>query len=411
MTAWHETAARGLRAATRALPLLILTLLLGTLLAATATAAPRIGVLTMQPGEVFFERFGHNAIVVEHGDGSEPTSYNFGYFDPDEPDFLARVVAGTMRYRLVALPLEVDLAQYRASGRGVAVQWLNLDAKEANALAAMLEVNARPENAVYDYRYFTDNCSTRVRDALDAATGGQLKRPLTASSQGNTFRFEAVRLALPDPWMGIGFHLGLSARADRPLSRWDEAFIPMRLAESLRTIERADGRPLVQAEVELLPHRLPLPPAEPPQWRIEAGLLGLALAFGLLWLGKRAPRAVAGFAGAFWLFAGVAGCVLAFLWLGSEHEFAFANENLLLLPPLALLLLPGALRAMRGKPPGRFFAAMLMLVLVLAAGYGFLKLMPFMRQQNVEWVFLLLPLHWALARHFRRLAAGPSRGG
>lgn len=379
-------------------------LVLFALISGVAFAAPRVGVITMQPGVVFFERFGHNAIVIDHRDGSEPTSYNFGYFDPEEPDFVARFIAGTMRYRLVALPLEADLAQYRASGRGVALQWLDLDPTEANALAAMLAVNARPENAVYDYRYFTDNCSTRVRDALDAATGGLLKRPLTASSQGITHRFEAVRLALPDPWMGIGFHLGLSAKADRPLSRWDEAFIPMRLADSLRTIERADGRPLVAAEEEVLPHRLPLPPSEPPQWRIEAGLLGLGLAFGLLWLGRRAPRAVAAFAGGFWLLAGLAGCTLVFLWFGSGHDFAHANENLLLLSPLALGLLPGAWRAMRGRPPGPVFEWVMLAMLVLAMGYAFLKLMPFLRQQNVEWVFLLLPLHWALARHFRRLA-------
>lgn len=31
---------------------------------ANASAAPRIGVVTMQPGEIFFERFGHDALVV-----------------------------------------------------------------------------------------------------------------------------------------------------------------------------------------------------------------------------------------------------------------------------------------------------------------------------------------------------------
>ena len=372
---------------------------------AAALAAPRIGVLTMQPGEVFFERFGHNAIVVDRQDGREPTSYNFGYFDPDEPDFVPRFIAGTMRYRLVALPLEADLAQYRASGRGVSVQWLDLDTTEAAALAAMLEVNARPENAVYDYRYFTDNCSTRVRDALDAALGGLVKRRLTASSEGNTHRSEAVRLASPAPWMGIGFHLGLASKADRPLSRWDEAFIPMRLADGLRTLQRADGRAIVASEAELLPHRLAPAPAEMPRLGFEAAVAGLALAFGLLWLGRRAPRAVAAMAGAFWLVAGLAGITLLFLWFGSGHDFAHGNENLFLLSPLALLLLPGALRAMRGKPPGRVFNALIVLVLAVAGIGAFLKLMPFMRQANVEWVVLLLPIHWALARHFRRLAA------
>ena len=376
-----------------------------------ASAVPRIGVATMQPGEVFFERFGHNAIVVDAGDGREPTSYNFGYFDPDEPDFVSRFIAGTMRYRLVALPLSVDLAQYERSGRGVTLQWLALEPAEALALADALATNARPENAVYDYRYFTDNCSTRVRDALDAATGGLLERRLRASSQGNTHRTEAVRLALPAPWMAVGFHLGLAAQADRPLSRWDESFIPMRLAEALDGVRRDDGRPLVAATEMLLPHRLAPEPSEFPQLRIEAMLLGGALAFAVLWLGRRAPRAVAGLAGAFWLFAGLAGCTLMFLWFGSGHDFAWRNENLFLLSPLALALLPGAWRAARGRPPGRVFQVVLTLVLVLAATGAFLKLMPFMRQQNVEWVFLLLPLHWALARHFRRLRgkAPPAR--
>lgn len=387
-------------------------LLLAALLAAPGSeAAPRIGVLTMEPGEVFFERFGHNAIVVDRGDGSEPTSYNFGVFDPTEPDFVARFIAGTMRYRLVALPLSRDLAQYRASGRGVRVQWLDLDPEEVQALMAMLAVNARPENAAYDYQYFTDNCSTRVRDALDAATGGLLRRQLTVSSQGITHRMEAVRLALPAPWMAAGFHLGLAAEADRPLSRWDEGFIPMRLAESLEGVRRADGRPLVVAVEELLPHRLTLPPREYPLLRIEAMLLGLALAIAVVWLGRRAPRAVAGIAGLFWLAAGLAGLLMAFLWFGTGHHFAHANENLFLLSPLALALLPGAVRALRGRPPGRVFETVLMLVLVLAAFGAFLKLMPFMRQENVEWVFLLLPLHWVLARHFRKLAGATRAAG
>ena len=31
---------------------------------------------------------------------------------------------------------------------------------------------------------------------------------------------------------------------------------------------------------------------------------------------------------------------------------------------------------------------------------GFAQFLPFVRQQNVEWVLLLLPLHWALLRAF-----------
>ena len=60
-------------------------------------------------------------------------------------------------------------------------------------------------------------------------------------------------------WMAIGFHLGLADYADKPLSRWEESFIPMRLRDALREVKLADSRPLVQAEEVLHEHRIGQP--------------------------------------------------------------------------------------------------------------------------------------------------------
>lgn len=367
-------------------------------LPALGAAAPRIGVATMAPGEVFWERFGHNAIVVDDPAAPGPLSYNFGYFDLDEPGFHLDFARGEMRYWLVALPLERDLSGYAHSGRGASVQWLDLDAGQARRLADDLARTAASEAARYRYDYYTANCSTKVRDALDAALDGQLRAQLSARSQGNTYRSESVRLAAPAPWMAIGFHLGLSGYADRPLSRWDEAFVPMRLRDSLREARRADGRPLVQAEEVLLPHRIGPPPDEPPRLRGPAFLAGLALAGGALWLGVRRPRWLAAGALAFWAVAGLAGVIMTWLWLGTAHVAGHGNENLLLLSPLCLALLPGGWALARGREPARWFRPLLMVVAGSAALAGFLKFLPFLPQQNVEWVLLLLPLHGALLR-------------
>lgn len=371
---------------------------------ADAAPAPRIGVLTMEPGEIFFERFGHNAVVVDDPAAGGPVSYNFGYFDPEEADFHLNFARGVMRYWLVALPLERDLAYYRQAGRGASIQWLALSPAQARALADDLAAMAVGDRARYDYEYFTSNCSTQVRDALDRALGGQLHANLSARSQGNTYRGEAVRLAAPAAWMALGFHLGLAGAADKPLSRWEEAFVPMRLRDSLRDVRLADGRALVASEESLLPHRLPLPSNDPPRVRGTAFLAGLALAAGTLLLGRRHPRLLAGLAGVFWLLAGLAGVVMAFLWLGSLHTFAHANQNLLLLSPLCLALLPGAWALARGREPGRWFRPLLLVVVAGAALAAFLKFLPFLAQENTEWVLLLLPLHWAL---LRRLAPRP----
>ncbi|TNJ33617.1 DUF4105 domain-containing protein [Arenimonas terrae] len=368
--------------------------------APVAAPAARIGVVTMEPGEIFFERFGHNAIVVDPRDGREPVAYNFGYFDLDEPNFVGNFVHGNMRYWLVALPLRQDLARYARLGRGAAVQWLDLTPGQVVALAAALEANATGDNARYRYDYYTSNCSTKVRDAIDGALDGLLKSQLSGRSQGNTYRSESVRLAAPAPWMAIGFHVGLSDYADRPLSRWDESFIPMRLRDALREVKLADGRPLVLAEETLLPHRIGQPPAEAPQLRGAAFAAGLVLAGGALWLGRRRPRLLAALALPVWTVAGLAGLTMLFIWFGSAHVAGWGNENLLLLSPLCLGLLPGGWAVARGREASKFFRALLVAVAACAALAGFLKFLPFRPQQNVEWVLLLLPLHWALLRAF-----------
>lgn len=368
-----------------------------------AAAAPRIGVVTMQPGEIFFERFGHNAVVVDDPAAGEPISYNFGYFDMEEPDFFARFVRGDMQYMLVALPLRDDLAYYRDVGRGVSIQWLDIDPVDATELASALAVNARPGNARYGYDYFTDNCSTRVRDAIDRALGGALRRQLSSRSQGNTYRSESVRLASPAPWMWLGFDLGLGPDADRPNSLWEDAFVPMRLAASLRDARRADGRPVVVEEVELLPHRVaPEPAAFPRPWGPWL-LAGLAIAGGLLWLGQRRDMRVAALALPWWTLCGIAGVLIVFLWGFTAHRFAWANHNLLLLNPLCLALLPGAWCIARGRDGGRVFRALLWVVTALALLAPFLLWLPALPQRNAHWIALLLPVQLAFASILLRI--------
>lgn len=387
-------------------PLLALLLLL---FAAAAGAAPRIGVLTMGTGEVFWERFGHDSIVVDDPAMAEPISYNFGYFDLEEAGFVRRFLLGRMEYMLVALPLSQDLAYYREVGRGVRLQWLDLDPAQASALADALAVNARPENARYRYDYFTSNCATKVRDALDRALGGQLRRQTESRSSGDTYRSESLRLASPAPWMWLGFDIALGPSNDRALTRWQQDFLPRRLADDLRDTRRADGRPLVAAEVTLLPQRQSAEPTSGsvPLWLWLLAGTALALAIGNA--GRRCERPLATFAGGFWLLCGLLGVVLALAWGVTEHRALWANRNLLLLDPLCLLLLPGALALLRGRTPSPWFRILLTVVVGLAAIACLPLWLQVYPQRNGHWIALLLPLHAALAwRWARRAAAVPA---
>ena len=381
--------------------------LLGLLLwlaALPVLAAPRIALVTMEPGETYWERFGHNALLVDTGDGEEPQLYNYGMFDFDEPGFFVTFMRGEMRYRLAVEGYSQSLAYYGSVGRGVTLQWLNLAPDQATALVEFLRWNAQPENAYYRYDYFLDNCSTRVRDALDLALDGRLKPQLIGRARGLSYRFEALRLGQRPLWMGLGMSAGLGPFAERQLSRWDEAFVPMRLREALREAKTADGAPLVLAERTLLAHRLAEAAIEPPRWWPRFLLVGLLGAWLLRWAAASKPRLSAALAGAFWLSTGLAGLVLVALWTATTHIAAWGNENLLLFSPLALLLVPLALARMRGVAPPRWAQTLLLAVTVLAAMAVFLKFLPFRVQSNLDWISLMLPLHLALYFSFRRPA-------
>nr|WP_281779529.1 DUF4105 domain-containing protein [Lysobacter auxotrophicus] len=383
----------------RALALVVFLLALVALPA--YAAAPRIGVATMQPGEIFFERFGHNAIVVVDPDTGDAISYNFGFFDPTEKDFVSRFVKGDMRYRLAALPFEQDLMQYREEGRGVSVQWLDLSDAQATRIAAALAENAKPENAFYKYEYFDDNCSTRVRDALDRVLDGGLRRQIEGRSHGSTARSEAVRLASPAWWMWLGFDVGLGPSADQPMPVWRESYVPMRLAAALREVKNTDGRPLVREEQQILPHRLPPEPQDGPVRWWPWALAGIAIGIAAAMAARTRPRVVAAIALPFWLLAGVLGALMLFLWFGTQHTYAWANANLLLLSPLCWLLLPGGVRVLRGRDAGRFFRGVLAVIALGAVASLFVYWLPVTPQRNVHWIALLLPIHLGLFQAFR----------
>lgn len=358
-------------------------------------APPRIGVVTMAPGEVFFERFGHDALVVAEP-GQRPLSYNFGFFDPGEPDFVGNFARGRMMYWLLALPLDRDLEQYAAAGRGATLQWLDLPDDQARAIADHLAQWADSPQARYHYDYYSANCATMVRDTLDKAMGGALHNQLAGRSRGNTWRSESVRLASPAPWMAWGFDLALGPQADRPLSRWEEAFVPMRLADSLRQTVNTEGRPLVAAEIRLLPHQLPAEPAESPRSRWPWLLAGLLLALALLATPSR-PRAQGIVAGGFWTMTGMAGLLMAALWAFTDHTAGWANRNLLLCTPLTLPLMRTAWCIWHGRQVPRWSRWLALLPVITSALalliYG-LQVRP---QENLGWIALLAPAHAVLA--------------
>ncbi len=366
-----------------------------------------VALITFGPGEEIWERFGHNAIEIRDRSSGQARWYNYGIFDFAQKNFFLNFARGLMTYRIAESDPAEELPVYVAEGRWIIEQDLNLTPPQRLQLAGFLAWNARPENAQYRYDYFSANCSTRVRDALDTAVGGAIKEQTIAPSRGFTYRMDADRLMRPDPAVMLAMDAGLGPFADRRLSFWDEGFVPMELMRHLREIRVRDGagnlRPLVARETQIAAARIADPPAFAPDWVWRA--LGVGVVSGLALLGlaqlrrsASARTAFAAIAGASALVLGLGGLVLLGLWTLTDHVSAWRNENLLLFNPLCLLLLPCWFGAIRARwRPSAFAWRIAMTVAFCAALAFFVKVFPAFPQDNRFWIALLLPLHVALA--------------
>jgi hypothetical protein len=310
-------------------------------------------------------------------------------------------------------PVEDYVRTYRRDNRSVYVQELNLPPASRLELQRFLRWNQEPAHRFYHYDYYRDNCSTRVRDALDRVIGGAIRGQTDSVAAGTTYRFHTQRLTANDPLIFTGLLLALGQGVDRPISQWEEMFLPMEMREHLRAVKvpGAGGRlePLVLSERTLFQSTATPPPPIPPRWLARYLFLGVLLGCAAAWLGGVARRerpagvAFALVAGGWELVAGVAGVVLAGLWSLTDHVMAYRNENLLQVNPLALLLAVLLPFAVRGWPrAGRLARATATIVAALSVLGLVLKVLPGFDQANVQVIALALPIHLGVAAGLRR---------
>ena len=369
--------------------------------------------MTMGPGDAVWERFGHNAIWIRDRELGTDVVYNWGMFDFNQPNFLGRFLTGDTKYWMAGFDLASTVEVYPAGNRAVWAQELALTPAQRVELRDFVEWNARPENMYYRYDYYRDNCSTRVRDAIDGVIGGRIRTTTAPRMTATTYRSHTQRLTAGDFPVYTGIMLALGHPADRPISEWQEMFLPMRMREHLRTVRVPDesGRlvPLVRAETQLVSaSRGPEPDAPP---RLVPFYLAVSLGIAAVIVvltrlaekGSGAPRLALALVVAAWsLVAGLLGTAALLAWTVTQHVFMYRNENLLQFNPLPLalaLVFPVLLYRGWGARATRLVSVT---VATLAVVGLLMKVIPVFDQRNWEIIALALPAHVAVALSVRR---------
>ncbi len=309
--------------------------------AAPAIAQP-IDLLTMGPGDRLFEVFGHAAICV--GDPIHGSCFNYGVTDFQQSGMAIGFLRGKMPFYVEEIPYPRLLHYYRARDRDVWRQRLDLDLAGRQRIIARLVHDAAPENSRYPYDHFRANCTSKVRDVIDEAAGGALRKQTEGEPSDETFRLR-VRRGFggrpPLQWLADAI---IGRTLDHLPSRWEAMFLPHLLRAEVAAL-KVGGRPVAPFPAERI--QLRKAPNDPIAGSPSAGhVFGLAVALGLgllCALGRRRggwlERVALGFSGVFLTFMGVAAWFVA---LVSTSQDLRQNEALSVLWPTDLLLVVAA---------------------------------------------------------------------
>lgn len=292
------------------------------------TPLSKISVLSCGPGEELYASFGHSAFRVQDTSLGIDVVYNYGVFDNTSKNFYLKFIQGQMDYRLARQSSARFLAEYDHYDRWVIEQNLDLSINERNELFKFLEINNLPENQVYSYDFFYDNCATKVWDVLQATFGKKIVFDEAYLANQYTFRQLIHQNLQTNSWSAFGIDLALGSVIDNVATPKEHMYLPQYTMEQLRTSKKGDA--LLVTNEEILFKSKPQERANafltsPLFWLLVTMLVVVLVTY----MDFKKNRRSRWLDFTIFLITGLAGLLLLFLWFLTDHSQTILNFNVL----------------------------------------------------------------------------------
>ncbi len=295
----------------------------------------QISLLTCSPGKEVWAQYGHTAIRYYDKQNGEDFALNYGIFSFEQSYFILRFVLGMTDYRLGVQSMDMFLAQYSYEGRAVTEQVLNLSSDDKQLINKALQENLKPENVVYRYNFFYDNCTSRARDMIVNHLHGKVVCP--TADKDATFRSMLHKWNNKYEWSQFGEDLLLGVNADRKTTKPEQQFLP----ENLRNdFDKAtyNGKPLVKETNELLAAEKEVEEPAFPLSPLSIALTFAAISIIMMTFSYRKQQFYWAWDAALMLTSGLMG-IIFFIMIFSQHPCVSLNFILFFFNPLPLFFL------------------------------------------------------------------------
>lgn len=305
-----------------------------------------VSILVAEPSpDEVYTLYGHAGLRVQDREQAIDLTFNYGIFNFDD-GFLLRFVPGRTDY-IVQPQLSQDyIHSYLSRGSQVRELILEMDNEARQEAWHYLMHNIQPENRVYRYNFFYDNCSTRPVQIFAEALRRSGERTGKARiltlpkrpEQSTTWRKQINHLEQKHPWVVLGTDLALGAPTDEAMSARDLLFLPHHIEHVLRSgIIKGEHKAspiratrLYEAYGDASQGSSWLRWLYHPTLIFTLVLIGSLIAFVRMLLGHSIWRALEI---ALWSLGGLAGLILWYIALGTEHPKVWPNYNLIVLHP------------------------------------------------------------------------------
>lgn len=306
-----------------------------------------VGLVTCQPGQKVYSLYGHTAIRYHDFRTGEDWVFNYGVFNVHKPHFVLRFLFGLTDYELGVLPMEIFRKEYASEGREVWEQVLNMTTEEKLRLEQALAENYEPQNRIYRYNYFYDNCTTRARDMIERSFSGLLQYDNSSTQKdGASYRELIHEKAQLHPWAAFGNDMCLGLKADFATDQREREFLPEAMMADMDKACIVDAgkrypavletRTIVSGAAQVVESEFPLSPR-------TCALLLLALTVAISAVEWKTKRWLRFYDVILMTAQAVVGVILTAL-LFSQHPTTSTNLQTILFNPLPLLFVYSVVR-------------------------------------------------------------------
>jgi hypothetical protein len=292
----------------------------------------QISVITCSPGNELYSIFGHTAIrVVDSTQGSD-YFFNYGTFDFEDPNFLAKFVRGKLDYYLNIDDGKLFFEAYKQEARTITEQILQLTPIQKIAIYKDLLVNFEPKNKYYKYDFLFDNCTTRARDILLKNTA--LKNNFQLVNTGTTFRQMLYQYLDSSNmcWSKLGIDILLGSKIDKPVTASQSTFLPDYFMLSIDS----NHKHINAIEEVKVYNKQPLTHPSFTNYYPILIFTFLALLIVVAFVNNW-DKLMYYYAAFFMIITGLIGVLLIFMWCATDHKSCGNNYNLLWALPSNIL--------------------------------------------------------------------------